>query len=59
MAADAGSGTPAYVERMQRTLWPLVRKYWFDAGVIALAIGGAFELAAKPAWRGRARIEKP
>jgi hypothetical protein len=44
---------------MQRTLWPLVRKYWFDAGVIALAIGGAFELAAKPAWRGRARIEKP
>jgi hypothetical protein len=46
MAADAKAGSQAYVERMQRAALALVRKYWFDAGVIALAIGEALELTA-------------
>ena len=44
MAADAKTRTPAYVDRMQRKLWPYVQRYWFDALVVAAAVAGALEL---------------
>ena len=30
---------------MRKTVWPLVREYWFDALVVAAAIAGALEIA--------------
>ncbi len=45
MTADADSRGAAYVERMKRALWPLVKEYWFDAAVIATAIAGVLEIA--------------
>jgi signal transduction histidine kinase len=48
MAADAKLKGQAYLERMKRTLWPLVREYWFDALVVSAAIAGALEIAVNP-----------
>ena len=45
MAADARTSAAAYVDRMKRAIWPYVREYWFDALVVAGAIGGALEIA--------------
>jgi signal transduction histidine kinase len=45
MAADARSIGQNYVDRMKRTLWPLIQRYWFDALVVAAAIAGVGELA--------------
>lgn len=45
MSADAASRSQAYVERMKRTVWPLVKRYWFDAVIVIGAIAGALELA--------------
>src|SRR5688500_2399937 len=45
MAADARSRSQFYLERMKRTVWPLVREYWFDALIVVAALGGALELA--------------
>ena len=45
MAADAKSRSAAYVEGMKRSIWPYVREYWFDALIVAGAIGGALEIA--------------
>lgn len=35
----------AYLDRMRRTAWPVIRRYWFDALIVLGAIGGALELA--------------
>jgi len=45
MAADAKAPGRAYLDRMNRTVWPLLREYWFDALVVVAAIGGALEIA--------------
>jgi signal transduction histidine kinase len=45
MAADAKIRIETYVDSMRRTAWPLVREYWFDALIVAAAIGGALEIA--------------
>jgi signal transduction histidine kinase len=45
MAADAKSRSAAYVDRMNARVWPLVKRYWFDAAIVAGAVGGALELA--------------
>ena len=45
MAADAKARSAAYVERMKRALWPVVREYWFDAAVVAAAVAGVLEIA--------------
>src|SRR5687767_14594088 len=45
MAADARSMGQNYVDRMNKTVWTLVRQYWFDALIVSGAIGGALEIA--------------
>ncbi len=45
MAADAKSWSQKYVDRMNRTVWPLIRSYWFDALIVLAAVGGALEIA--------------
>jgi signal transduction histidine kinase len=45
MAADARAMSQNYLDRMKRTVWPLIRLYWFDALVVLGAIGGALEIA--------------
>src|SRR5215208_4444161 len=45
MAADAKSRAAAYVDRMKTTVWPLIQRYWFDAFVVAAAVGGTLEIA--------------
>lgn len=44
MAADAKSWSQKYVDRMNRSVWPLIRHYWFDALIVVAAFGGALEL---------------
>jgi signal transduction histidine kinase len=45
MAADAETSGRAYLDRMTTKVWPLVRRYWFDALVVCAAASGAIELA--------------
>jgi signal transduction histidine kinase len=45
MAADAKARSEAYVDRMTTAIWPPIKRYWFDAVIIAGAIGGAVEIA--------------
>lgn len=45
MAADAKSRGQNYVDRMNRTVWPLIRRYWFDGLIVVGAIAGALEIA--------------
>src|SRR5215210_6545648 len=44
MAADAQGANTNYVDRMRTKLWPYVQRYWFDALIVAAAIGGALEI---------------
>jgi signal transduction histidine kinase len=44
LAADAKPELQAYVDRVKRTLWPLVREYWFDALIVVCATAGALEI---------------
>jgi signal transduction histidine kinase len=44
MAADARSRSETYLDRMEKSVWPVIRRYWFDAAIVAGAIGGAIEL---------------
>src|SRR5262245_21562398 len=48
MAADAKTGTAAYVDRMRVSLWPLVQRYWLDVLIVAAAVIGAIEIATNP-----------
>jgi signal transduction histidine kinase len=45
MAADAESSGQNYVDRMKRTVWPLIREYWFDGLIVVGAAAGAVEIA--------------
>jgi len=45
MAADAKTTGRNYVDRMNRTVWPLMQRYWFDALIVLAALGGALEIA--------------
>jgi signal transduction histidine kinase len=45
MAADAKTRTAAYVDRMEKTVWPLVQRFWFDLLIVVGAIGGGLEIA--------------
>jgi signal transduction histidine kinase len=47
MAADAKSRSENYLDRMRTTVWPLVQRFWFDALVVAAAIGGAAEIIVR------------
>lgn len=44
MAADAKTTGRNYVDRMNRTVWPLIRRYWFDALIVLAALAGVLEL---------------
>ena len=44
MAADAQGANTNYVDRMRTKLWPYVQRYWFDALIVAAAIGGGLEI---------------
>ena len=44
MAADARSQRQKYVDRMNRSVWPLIRSYWFDGLIVLAAFGGALEV---------------
>jgi signal transduction histidine kinase len=54
MAADAKTPSRAYVDGMQAKAWPYIQRYWFDALIIAGAVGGALEL-----YGGRNSPEAP
>jgi signal transduction histidine kinase len=45
MAADAKTASANYVDSMRTTAWPLLRRYWFDALIVAGAVAGVLELA--------------
>ena len=47
MAADAKTTSRNYVDRMTRTVSPLVQRHWFDALVVVAAIGGVAEIAVR------------
>jgi signal transduction histidine kinase len=49
-AADAEAFDVSYRERMNRirALWPLLRRYVFDAIIVFAAIGGVFEMLSIP-----------
>lgn len=44
MAADAESMGETYFDRMKRTAWPLIQRYWFDVLVVGAAVVGSLEL---------------
>jgi signal transduction histidine kinase len=48
MAADAKTMGRNYLDRMNKTVWPVFQRYWFDALVILAAIGGGLEIALNP-----------
>ncbi len=54
MAADAESMGRKYVDRMNKSVWPLVREYWFDALIVVGAVAGALEI-----WNGRDSADAP
>jgi signal transduction histidine kinase len=48
MSADAKLMGRNYLDRMNKTVWPVIQGYWFDALVILAAIGGGLEIALNP-----------
>ena len=52
MAADAGSRTAAYVDRVTTRVWPFFREYWLDGLIILLAVAGALEIATSEGEHG-------
>jgi signal transduction histidine kinase len=44
MAADAKTMGRNYLDRMNKTVWPVIQRYWFDALIVLAALGGVLEI---------------